>query len=127
MNKLGEFTFVEADALGPREDITFQGEGLRIRVFRRFRSEPFPHQPQQALNGAVLGWESILSVLDGEKPAAGYRFKLYKDGKFVQHGATDHDGIAWELAVDLTPGELKPVYRLVIFEPAKPRRRKVPA
>jgi hypothetical protein len=122
-----EFTFPGVDALGPRENIvSLVWCDINIRMFRSFRTQAFPHQPQQALNGAILGMETILEMTDRGQPAAGYRFRLYKNGKLAQKSTTDQDGRCGDIAIDL--GEDHATYRLSVSGPLKrSTRRKHPS
>jgi hypothetical protein len=126
MTPVAEFTFEDVDALGPQEDVTFQGlNEVYVRLWRTLRQEPFPHQPQQALNGAILGTETILQLTYKGKPAAGFRWRLKREGKFLQQGHADVHGLSGDMKVDLPLDGRRAKYTLSVYEPAKrPRRRK---
>lgn len=73
---------------------------------------------QPALNGAILGMETVLEATAKGFPAIGYRWKLYREGKLVQSGRIGPDGIAGNLKVEL-PDRVISSYRICVFEPPK--------
>jgi hypothetical protein len=119
---LARFVFENVAALGPQEDITCQGlNEVYIRLWRSFRTTPFPHQPQKALNGAVLGAEVMLRVTYRGRPAAGFRWELRRGKRLIQRGHVDGEGICGDVHVDLPYGDCV-VYELRVAAPARPRR-----
>jgi hypothetical protein len=116
-----EFQFLGKMALGPNENVYESAtETIYVKLTRRLRTEAFPHQPQRALFGAILGYETILEIRNLGKPAAGYRFELLREGKLIQRGRTDKDGLAGEVMVGLPKGrELE--FRLKVRDPGRRR------
>ncbi len=119
MKELASFEFDGIDALLPRESITRLGkDGVVVRLFRRMRTEPLPGMKQPLLNHAIMGLETILEILFEGKPAAGYRWRLYRSGKrgrFLQQGATDERGRCGDMQVGLQACPDR--FRLLVFRP----------
>ncbi len=120
MIPLAEFEFEGHEALESRQNILCQVVGsIYVHIFRSLRQHPFPHQPQQALNGAILGTETILHILNKGKPAAGFRWKLKRNNKLIQRGRTDINGLCGEMDIDFPRLGKKSSYKLSVFEPSQ--------
>ncbi len=101
MFKLAEFIFENVEALGPNEYVLSQGnEGVFVFIYRTLRQTPMLGMKQPSLNGAILGMESVLRITVEGKPAAGYKWSLYKGKKRIQMGKTDGNGSSGDIKID---------------------------
>lgn len=116
MKELASFEFDGIEALLPRESITRLGkDGVVVRLFRRMRTSPLPGMKQPLLNHAIMGLETILEIMFEGRPAAGYRWRLYRGRKFLQKGTTDERGCCGDVQVGLVACPEQ--YRLLVFRP----------
>lgn len=116
-----DFPFENSEALGPRENILLQGgNDIAVRLFRSMRQKPLLGMKQPALNGAILGMETILEMTAKGYPAVGYRWKIYRGKKLIQSGMIDSGGMSGDIKIGL-PGIETERYQISIFEPTKKR------
>jgi len=118
---IAKFEFTNISALAPNENLSIQGDnGIVIRIFRSLRNQSFPDMKQPARNGAIMGMETLLEIVADGQPAINYRWRLYKNNKFMQSGNINNHGFASidvALPIDIDSNK----YRLVILKPTKKR------